>query len=81
MDYLIRTDAGRKEIRSIIRQNVNAKNRIDDENDEIAGCTGNVCYITDKEILVANAGDSRCVACYTNRTVALSVDHKPQDEE
>lgn len=29
---------------------------------------------------MANAGDSRCVACSKGRAVALSYDHKPEDK-
>lgn len=29
---------------------------------------------------VANAGDSRCVICRAGRAVAMTVDHKPNDE-
>jgi Protein phosphatase 2C len=29
---------------------------------------------------VANAGDSRCVMCRGGRAVAMTVDHKPNDE-
>ena len=32
--------------------------------DEYAGCTANICFITENDIIVANAGDSRCVACF-----------------
>lgn len=29
---------------------------------------------------VANAGDSRCVMCRGGRAIAMTVDHKPNDE-
>lgn len=35
--------------------------------------------VTDSTVIVANAGDSRCVACCKGRTVPLSYDHKPTD--
>ena len=46
-----------------------------------AGCTAIVAVITGKTLTVANAGDSRAVLCRGNGdTVALSYDHKPQQE-
>lgn len=45
------------------------------------GCTANVLMIENmRKIYVANAGDSRCVLGRGGRAVALSVDHKPEDE-
>lgn len=44
-----------------------------------AGCTANVCLITNHEIYVANAGDSRTVACIKGQTIPLSFDHKPNN--
>lgn len=46
-----------------------------------AGCTANVVLVTRSEIYVANAGDSRAyLFTKDNRTVALSKDHKPDDD-
>jgi len=42
------------------------------------GCTACVALVTDKEVIVANAGDSRCVLSKGGRAVELSVDHKPE---
>ena len=45
------------------------------------GCTANVVLIDDyKKMYVANAGDSRCVLCRSGKAVALSFDHKPENE-
>lgn len=35
--------------------------------------------MTDSEVIVANAGDARCVSYYNGRTIPLSYDHKPKD--
>ena len=46
-----------------------------------AGTTACVVMITPKWIVCANAGDSRAViSCRGNQDVALSTDHKPDDE-
>jgi protein phosphatase 1G len=46
-----------------------------------AGCTAITVLITATEFVVANAGDSRAVLCRDGRAVALSQDHKPNDEK
>lgn len=45
------------------------------------GCTAVTLLMTDTEYLVANAGDSRAVLCRGGETIALSEDHKPNDEK
>lgn len=45
-----------------------------------AGCTSVVTLIRGRDLYVANAGDSRGVMCRAGTAVALSYDHKPQDE-
>lgn len=62
---------------SILKEfKVNAEGAI-----SFAGCTANVALVTDKEIYVANAGDSRCIIYRKNGTVDhLSIDHKPDNE-
>lgn len=45
------------------------------------GCTANVILMDDmKKLYIANAGDSRCVLGRGGKAVALSFDHKPDDE-
>jgi serine/threonine protein phosphatase PrpC len=45
----------------------------------LAGCTANVCLLSPEHVFVANAGDSRSVACCRGHPVPLSYDHKPDD--
>lgn len=44
----------------------------------MAGCTANVVLINDKNIFIANSGDSRSVLRSNKDTIALSIDHKPE---
>mmetsp|Transcript_8908 Transcript_8908/g.25667 ORF Transcript_8908/g.25667 Transcript_8908/m.25667 type:complete len:709 (-) Transcript_8908:55-2181(-) len=46
-----------------------------------AGCTAVVAMVAGDRLLVANAGDSRCVCSKEGEAVALSEDHKPDDPE
>lgn len=46
-----------------------------------SGCTAVVALLVGRELFVANAGDSRCVVCRNGKTVEMSFDHKPEDEE
>ena len=46
-----------------------------------AGSTCVVAVIRNNTLTVANAGDSRAVLCRRGEAVALSRDHKPQDED
>lgn len=43
----------------------------------LTGCTACTVLVTPQDVVVANAGDSRCVLCRGGRAVALSRDHKP----
>jgi serine/threonine protein phosphatase PrpC len=46
-----------------------------------AGATATVAVITGRILTVANAGDSRAVLCRAGgATMAMSFDHKPQQE-
>ena len=45
-----------------------------------AGCTAVVCLKRGSQVVVANAGDSRAVLCRGGEAVALSYDHKPNQE-
>ena len=45
-----------------------------------SGCTACVALLRGDQLVVANAGDSRCVLCRGGTAVDLSVDHKPEDD-
>lgn len=47
---------------------------------EPCGCTAVSALITDSEIVLANAGDSRAVLGSNGTTIPLSFDHKPYNE-
>eukprot|EP00330_Aristerostoma_sp_ATCC50986_P004331 CAMPEP_0114592396 /NCGR_PEP_ID=MMETSP0125-20121206/14233_1 /TAXON_ID=485358 ORGANISM="Aristerostoma sp., Strain ATCC 50986" /NCGR_SAMPLE_ID=MMETSP0125 /ASSEMBLY_ACC=CAM_ASM_000245 /LENGTH=230 /DNA_ID=CAMNT_0001791019 /DNA_START=195 /DNA_END=887 /DNA_ORIENTATION=+ len=78
MDTLLETEDGKKELASI-------KAGGDDDAGEYAmesnaGCTAVVCLMVKNELIVANAGDSRCVVFCGGTAKALSEDHKPELE-
>lgn len=45
--------------------------------DDRSGCTAVSILVSEREILCANAGDSRAVLCRGGRALPLSIDHKP----
>ncbi|XP_029642059.1 probable protein phosphatase 2C 58 isoform X1 [Octopus sinensis] len=45
-----------------------------------SGCTAVVALLKGQRLVVANAGDSRCVLCSNGKANDLSIDHKPEDE-
>lgn len=45
-----------------------------------SGCTAVVCLLRGSQLVVANAGDSRCVVCRDGKAIDMSIDHKPEDE-
>ncbi|XP_062243132.1 protein phosphatase 1G [Platichthys flesus] len=45
-----------------------------------SGTTAVVALIRGKQLIVANAGDSRCVVSEQGKAVDMSYDHKPEDE-
>lgn len=40
-----------------------------------------VALIKDNTLVVANAGDSRCVCSRDGEAVAMTIDHKPTDKD
>lgn len=44
-----------------------------------SGTTAVVALIRGKQLVVANAGDSRCVVSVGGRALDMSYDHKPED--
>ncbi|XP_041038732.1 protein phosphatase 1G isoform X2 [Carcharodon carcharias] len=45
-----------------------------------SGTTAVVALIRGKQLIVANAGDSRCVVSENGKAIDMSYDHKPEDE-
>ncbi|CAG5128712.1 unnamed protein product, partial [Candidula unifasciata] len=45
-----------------------------------SGCTACVVLMQENKLIVANAGDSRCVLSRAGKAVELSFDHKPEDD-
>ena len=46
----------------------------------LAGCTAVAAVVAGAELVVANAGDSRCVASRAGAALAMTEDHKPNDQ-
>lgn len=55
-------------------------NNITDEPGKDSGCTAVVALLHEKDLYVANAGDSRCVVCRNGKALEMSFDHKPEDQ-
>ncbi|XP_059093408.1 probable protein phosphatase 2C T23F11.1 [Tigriopus californicus] len=49
--------------------------------DEMSGSTAITALVRDNKVFINNVGDSRCIAGVSGKALALSVDHKPQDEK
>jgi protein phosphatase 1G len=45
---------------------------MDNDPGSSSGCTAVVTLLRDKQLLVANAGDSRCVVCRAGRAIEMS---------
>ena len=44
-----------------------------------AGCTAVCALVLDRQLVVANAGDSRCILSRNGRAIPMTNDHKPTD--
>jgi len=72
MDELMQTPQGRKEL--LGREGQLASSNV------FAGCTALAVLVTPREILVANAGDCRCLVFQENGEVlVMNIEHKPQN--
>ena len=80
LDDMIASEAGKKEIISIQKEQRQRQNGPKYEQESHAGCTANVVLITPDWIYCANAGDSRAIALIEGKNMfQLSKDHKPQN--
>lgn len=74
MDTLLSSPEGRKEL-SFLKNGEDSKGY---QPESFAGCTANVALIAKGELIVANAGDSRCILSSKGNVVEMSEDHKPE---
>ena len=79
MDDMLKTDEGQKELRLL--KNDAKEEGFGYQANSFAGCTANVALIYNrKELIVANAGDSRSVLSSKGNLFGMSIDHKPDME-
>ena len=76
IDKNVVSDAGKKELQKISQKNGSSGASGNDLPFQ-AGCTACVALLTQTEIYVANAGDTRCVIASKGTAKDLSIDHKP----
>lgn len=79
IDELLLTPEGKKELNQL--KNDAKEDGFGFQADSFAGCTANVAVIYKNELIVANAGDSRCVLCSKGNVIEMSTDHKPDLEK
>jgi len=72
MDEMLSAPEGQAELKTLKNDN--------DGSDSFAGCTANVVLIHKNVAYCANAGDSRCILWSNKKVIALSEDHKPDNE-
>lgn len=44
-----------------------------------AGCAAVTCFVTPRHVIVANAGDSRCILTRDGSVFQMNIEHSPQD--
>ena len=83
MDNNISQEEGRKNLAELFKKASHDEFSPTTEADvyKHVGCTACVALVADGQIIVANAGDSRCVMCKGKEAVDLSEDHKPNNEK
>lgn len=72
MDEMLVTPEGMAEVKTLKNDN--------DGSDSFAGCTANVILILKGVVWCANSGDSRTILWSNKKVIALSEDHKPDNE-
>ena len=72
MDEMLTSSEGQAELRTLKAEG--------EPTESCAGCTANVCLIVGNKVYCANAGDSRSILWSNKRVIALSEDHKPENE-
>jgi serine/threonine protein phosphatase PrpC len=77
MDRLISTKEGQKEL-TRIQKDLPETTNLSIPSECFAGCTSVVALIKGRTLVVANAGDSRCVLAEEGKAVEMSHDHKPE---
>jgi len=77
MDSLLNTQEGQKELMRLKRDLPDAYEIRPEEIDCMAGCTAVVAFVRKNQLIVANAGDSRCVLAKGGRAIDMTTDHKP----
>lgn len=74
IDVMLNEEDGKKEL-SLLKNGDDSKGY---QTESFAGCTANVALIAKGELIVANAGDSRCIISSKGTAVEMSEDHKPE---
>jgi len=84
LDKKLESEEGKALLAEINKTTTSRDAPMQSETEDLAnciGCTACVALITKTEIIVANAGDSRCVLSKNGTAMNMSEDHKPDLEE